>query len=105
MGKKRLKAVAIVKGTKALRAADSRGLMQAAQDISHDLQTDPSARSLYAFGTPPGAGNLSKMGAPPIKNYTTNLTSIIAGPRMSPRAAAKLRQNFDHRRRQTHASR
>src|SRR5258706_8874677 len=34
MGKKRLKAVAIVKGTKALRAADPRGVMQAAEDMS-----------------------------------------------------------------------
>ena len=72
MGKKRLKAVAIVKGTKALRAADPRGVIQAADDIAHDLQTDPSARSLYEYGTLPGVVNLVKMGALPIKNYTTN---------------------------------
>ena len=47
MGKKKLKAVAIVRGTKALRAADPRGLVQAADEIAHDLKTDPSARSLY----------------------------------------------------------
>src|SRR5918996_4206799 len=54
MGKKKLKAVAIVKGSRALRAADPRGLVQAADDIAHDLQTDPSARSLYEYGTLPG---------------------------------------------------
>src|SRR5438045_7769103 len=75
MGKKKLKAVAIVKGTKALRAADPRGVVQAADDIAHDLKTDPSARSLYEYGTLPGVVNLSKMGALPIKNYTTSLTT------------------------------
>src|SRR5437667_23687 len=50
MGKKKLKAVAIVRGTKSLRAADPRGLVQAADDIGFDLRTDPSAKSLYEFG-------------------------------------------------------
>src|SRR5262245_36000691 len=54
MGKKKLKAVAIAKGTKALRAADPHGVVQAADDIAHDLKTDPSARSLYDYGTLPG---------------------------------------------------
>src|SRR6266508_5421079 len=83
MGKKRLKAVAIVKGTKALHAADPRGVVQAADEMAHDLRTDPSARSLYEYGTLPGVVNLSKMGALPIKNYTTNLTSNVAGADMS----------------------
>src|SRR5207249_2626319 len=77
MGKKKLKAVAIVKGTKALRAADPRGVVQAADDIAHDLKTDPSARSLYEYGTLPGVVNLSKMGALPIRNYTTSLTGDV----------------------------
>src|SRR5262249_46354911 len=54
MGKKKLKAVAIVKGTKALRANDPLGLVRAADEIAHDLQSDPSARSLYEYGTLPG---------------------------------------------------
>src|SRR4029434_10705363 len=54
MGKKRLKAVAIVKGTKALRAADPRGLMQAAQEMSHDLQTARAARALSEHGATAG---------------------------------------------------
>ena len=37
MGTKKLKAVAIVKGTKALRAADPRALIECADDIAHDL--------------------------------------------------------------------
>jgi aldehyde:ferredoxin oxidoreductase len=100
MGKKKVKAVAIVKGTKGLRAADPRGVMQAAADIAHDLQTDPSARSLYEYGTLPGVSNLSKMGALPVKNYTTNLT---LGVDMSEWDAVKLREGFDHRGHQCNA--
>jgi aldehyde:ferredoxin oxidoreductase len=93
MGKKKLKAVAIVKGTKALRAADPRGLVQCADDIAHDLKTDPSARSLYEYGTLPGVVNLSKLGALPIKNYTTN----VPGGDLTQWEAPKLRHGFDHR--------
>ncbi len=100
MGKKRVKAVAIVKGTKGLRAADPRGVMQAADDIAHDLKTDPSARSLYEYGTLPGVVNLSKMGALPVKNYTTNLT---LGADMTPWEAPNLREGFDHRGHQCNA--
>lgn len=100
MGKKKLKAVAIVKGTKALRAADPRGLIQAADDIAHDLKTDPSARSLYEYGTLPGVVNLSKLGALPIRNYTTNLTGDVD---MTSWEAPRLREGFDHRGHQCNA--
>ncbi|OLE36523.1 MAG: hypothetical protein AUG00_10460, partial [Candidatus Rokubacteria bacterium 13_1_20CM_2_70_7] len=99
MGKKKLKAVAIVKGTQALTAADYRGVIQAADDIAHDLRTDPSAKSLYEYGTLPGVVNLSKLGMLPIKNYTTNVpyddTSTWEAP--------KLREGFDHRGHQCNA--
>jgi aldehyde:ferredoxin oxidoreductase len=100
MGRKRLKAVAIVKGTRALRAADPRGLVQCADDIAHDLKTDPSARSLYEYGTLPGVVNLSKLGVLPIKNYTTNLTGDVD---MTQWEAPKLREGFDHRGHQCNA--
>ena len=95
MGKKRLKAVSIVRGTRALAAADPRGVIQAADDIAHDLKTDPSARSLYEWGTLPAVVNLYKMGVLPIKNYTTNLAP--AGHDMAEWEAPRLRQGFDHR--------
>jgi aldehyde:ferredoxin oxidoreductase len=99
MGKKKLKAVAMVKGTKALRAADPRGLVECADDIAHDLKTDPSARSLYEYGTLPGVVNLSKLGALPIKNYTTN----VPGGDLTQWEAPKLRHGFDHRGHQCNA--
>jgi aldehyde:ferredoxin oxidoreductase len=99
MGKKKLKAVAIARGTRALRAADPRGVVQAADDIAHDLRTDPSARSLYEYGTLPGVTNLYKIGALPIKNYTTSLTDAD----LTQWEAPKLREGFDHRGHQCNA--
>jgi len=100
MGKKKVKAVCIVRGTKALAAHDARGLIQVADDIAHDLKTDPSTSTLYNFGTLPGVVNLSKLGALPIKNYTTNLTGDVD---MKEWEAPKLREGFDHRGHQCNA--
>jgi aldehyde:ferredoxin oxidoreductase len=100
MGKKKLKAVAIVRGTKPIAAADPRGVVQAADDIANDLKTDPLARSLYEWGTLPGVVNLSKLGVLPIKNYTTNVSPISD---MSAWEAPNLRENFDHRGHQCNA--
>jgi len=99
MGKKKLKCVAIVKGTKALMVNDPRGVVQAADEIAHDIRTDPSARSLYEYGTLPGVVNLSKLGALPIKNYTTN----VPEGDITKWEAPKLREGFDHRGHQCNA--
>ncbi|HKZ06313.1 MAG TPA: aldehyde ferredoxin oxidoreductase C-terminal domain-containing protein, partial [Methylomirabilota bacterium] len=99
MGKKRLKAVCIVRGTGALRAHDPRGLVQAADDIAHDLKTDPATSTLYNFGTLPGVTNLYKLGVLPIKNYTTNVSTVD----MTEWEPAKLRAGFDHRGHQCNA--
>lgn len=101
MGNKRLKAVAIVRGSKALRVADPRGLFLAAEEISNDLQHDPSTRSLYEYGTLPGVSGLSRLGALPIKNYTTNV--VPEDVDMSKWTASGLRDGFDHRGHQCNA--
>src|SRR3989440_225882 len=75
------------------------GLVQAADDIAHDLQTDPTARSLYEYGTLPGVVNLHKLGMLPIKNYTTNVSPVDLGPW----EARRLREGFDHRGHQCNA--
>ena len=99
MGKKKLKAVAIVRGTRALPVADPRGLVQAADDIAYDLRTDPSARSLYEYGTLAGVVNLHKIGMLPIKNYTTSVTAVDLRRWEAP----ALREGFDHRGHQCNA--
>ena len=101
MGAKRVKAVAIVRGGKALRVHDAKGLTAIADTIGHNLRTDPTTKGLYALGTLPGVRNLAKLGVLPIKNYTTNewpqgvSTEIWEGP--------ALREGFDHRGHQCNA--
>jgi len=95
MGKKRLKAVAIVRGTHALKAADPRGVIAAADEIAYDLKTNPAARTLYEYGTLPAVVNLHGMGALPIKNYTTSVAP--PGVDMKEWEAPALRRGFDHR--------
>jgi aldehyde:ferredoxin oxidoreductase len=95
MGKKRVKAVAIVRGTHALPAVDPRGVMAAADEIAHDLRTNPAARTLYEYGTLPGVVNLHGIGALPIKNYTTSVAPSDVN--MKEWEAPALREGFDHR--------
>jgi aldehyde:ferredoxin oxidoreductase len=95
MGKKRLKAVAIVRGTQAVRAVDPRGVYAAADEIAYDLRTNPAARTLYEYGTLPGVINLHGLGALPIKNYTTSVAP--ADVDMKQWEAPSLREGFDHR--------
>ncbi len=101
MGKKRLKAVAVVRGSRALAAADPHGVFEAAEEIAHDLKTNPTARSLYEYGTLPGVRNLYGQGALPVKNYTTNVAP--PGTDMAAWEAPSLRQGFDHRGHQCNA--
>ncbi|MBI3992203.1 MAG: hypothetical protein HY342_02935 [Candidatus Lambdaproteobacteria bacterium] len=101
MGVKKLKAVAIVRGSRALHARDPNGLMKAAEVISHDLETNPTTRGLYQLGTLQGVVNLSKLGALPIKNYTTSV--IPAGVDMAQWEGQALRDGFDHRGHQCNA--
>ena len=101
MGKKKLKAVAIVKGTKGLTVADPRGVVQAADAIAHELKSDPASKSLYEYGTLPGVVNLGKLGVLPIKNYTTNVPPPDVD--MTKWEAPRLREGFDHRGHQCNA--
>ena len=101
MGSKKLKAVAIVRGSKPLHVWDVEGLYQAAEVISHDLMTNPSTRTLYQYGTLPGVVSLSRLGVLPIRNYTTN--EVPEGVDMKKWEAPSLREGFDHRGHQCNA--
>jgi aldehyde:ferredoxin oxidoreductase len=73
MGKKKLKCVAIARGTKAVHVYDSAGLYQAADMISHDLKTGVGASRTYNQGTVGGVAHSMGLGTVPVKNYTTNI--------------------------------
>ncbi len=95
MGKKKVKAVAIERGTKGVAAAHPKALFAAADDIAHSLQTDPSTKGLYLYGTLGGVRNLQGMGALPIRNYTTNVWPEEIETKQW--EANGLREGFDHR--------
>ena len=101
MGAKRLKAVAIVRGRHALRVHDPNGVMQAAEAIAHELQHNPTNRGLYELGTLPVVVALSKMGALPIRNYTTNVWPAEVDSH--PWEGRQLRDAFAHRGHQCNA--
>ncbi|MCH8076908.1 MAG: hypothetical protein IIC64_13935 [SAR324 cluster bacterium] len=95
MGAKKVKAVAIVRGNQPLPVHDTKGLYHIADQIGYELRNDPTTKGLYQLGTLGGVRNLLKLGALPIKNYTTNLWpedvsgEIWEGP--------ALRDGMDHR--------
>ncbi len=73
MGKKKVKCVAIVRGTKGIRVHDTAGMYAAADEIAHEIKSDPSSSQRYLFGTLTGPMMNYSFGAVPIRNYSTNI--------------------------------
>jgi aldehyde:ferredoxin oxidoreductase len=95
LGNKRVKAVAIVRGTKGLTMADAPGVWQAADTLSESIKSGAAGSGLYRFGTLGGFTNLAALGGLPIKNYTTNIyQDQEALQQFAPDA---LRSTFPHR--------
>lgn len=95
MGSKKLKCVAIARGSKGIRVHDTAGLFQAADMISHELMNDPATVNLYRYGTLGGVYGGSSMGTVPTKNYTTNL--YPEPDRLEEMAPQNIRDLFPHR--------
>lgn len=95
MGAKKVKCVAIARGTRGLKVNSYKSLFEIAKTISTDLMTDPSTQSLYQYGTLPGVVTLEAVGALPIKNYTTNV--YPDKEKLDDFSAENIRKNFPHR--------
>jgi aldehyde:ferredoxin oxidoreductase len=95
LGNKRVKAVAIVRGTRGLPMADPPGVWRAADALSENIKTSPAGSGLYRYGTLPGFTNLAALGALPIKNYTTNIYQSEEA--LQQFAPENLRGTFPHR--------
>ncbi len=101
MGSKKVKCVAIARGTKGITVHDPAGLYAAAEEISWDLKNDPSTNSLYNWGTLPGTNVNFSSGGIPIKNYQTN---IYPEPENAPLwEAPRIREVFNARGHQCNA--
>ncbi|HEX2173114.1 MAG TPA: aldehyde ferredoxin oxidoreductase C-terminal domain-containing protein [Dehalococcoidia bacterium] len=101
MGAKRVKCVAIARGTKGLKVHSYKDVFETARAISHELMTNPSTQSLYHYGTLPGVVTLEAIGALPIKNYTTNVYPDKS--KLDDFSAENIRKNFPHRGHQCNA--
>lgn len=94
LGNKKVKAIAIVRGTKAVQVADSKALWEAA-DILADGLKNGVGKGTYSYGTLGGWTNLSATGGLPFKNYTTNI--YPSGEVADKLTAPALRALFQHR--------
>lgn len=95
LGKKKVKCVAIVRGTRGVEVHDPAGLFQAADMISYQLKNAATTTGLYKFGTLNGVYGGSSAGTLPTKNYTTN---IFPEPeRLDEWQAPSMRALFPHR--------
>src|SRR5205823_4592306 len=66
LGNKRVKAVAIVRGTRGLTMADAPGVWTAADRLSDSIKNSPRGTGLYRYGTLPGFTTLAAVGGLPI---------------------------------------
>ena len=72
MGAKRLKALVIRRGKRKVELHDRRGLIEVAKKL-HEGALTFGGGSRHKYGTNGTFSNLHKVGALPVKNYTTNL--------------------------------
>ncbi len=73
MGSKKLKAVAVARGKAPFPLYDPERLASLSDDILEYIKNSPTARRLYDYGTLGTYQIVEKIGALPIKNYTTNV--------------------------------
>ncbi|MFH0846559.1 MAG: aldehyde ferredoxin oxidoreductase C-terminal domain-containing protein [Chloroflexota bacterium] len=72
MGSKRLKAIAVERGSHKIQFKDEAALNAACDEVRELLPNDPASRGIYNFGTLGGVTSNVKTGILPVKNYMTN---------------------------------
>ena len=73
MGSKKLKAIAVARGKGRIRVRDSERLSALAKEILENIKNQRMGSNLYRYGTLGTYQMVEKLGALPIKNYTTNV--------------------------------
>ena len=73
MGSKNLKAIAVARGTQAIPLHSPEKVASLSKVIRQAVQQNPFTRNLYQYGTLGTYRLVEKVGALPIKNYTTNI--------------------------------
>jgi len=73
MGSKKLKAIAVKRGRGRIPLYDSKRVSELGRQIADTMKNSPQSRFLYNFGTLGNYRLMERVGALPIKNYTTNI--------------------------------
>jgi aldehyde:ferredoxin oxidoreductase len=73
MGSKKLKAIAVARGKAEVSINDPKRVAETAKKIFETVKSDRMGQTLYRYGTLGTYGIVEKVGALPIKNYTTNI--------------------------------
>ncbi len=94
LGAKRLKAIAVARGKKAIPLSNAAALSQLSKEILQGLKDDPRSRETVQWGTLSGVTRNVKTGILPVKNYTTSIFPIDA-ERLSKFSPEYIRGNFE----------
>ncbi|HEU0169600.1 MAG TPA: aldehyde ferredoxin oxidoreductase C-terminal domain-containing protein, partial [Chloroflexota bacterium] len=97
LGKKKVKAIAIVRGTKPLAVANPAEVWAAADRLSDGIKGGAWGMGLYRHGTLGGFTGGAPTGNLPQKNYTTNVFYIQQPEVLEQFAPQAIRDNFPHR--------
>ncbi|MFC1894240.1 aldehyde ferredoxin oxidoreductase family protein, partial [Chloroflexota bacterium] len=73
MGSKKLKAIAVARGKGRIQVADPKRISALAREILENVKSQRMGSNLYRYGTLGTYQMVEKIGALPIKNYTTNV--------------------------------
>lgn len=73
MGSKRLKAIAVARGSRRFDTASPQRLAELAEQLVERIKTDPASRNTYLWGTSMGFTGAEAGGWLPVRNYTTNV--------------------------------
>jgi aldehyde:ferredoxin oxidoreductase len=97
LGKKKVKAIAIIRGSKALRVADPHAVWAAADQLSEGIKRGAWGSGLYRHGTLGGFSGGAVTGMLPQKNYTTNVFYTERPEVLEKFTPQAIREGFPHR--------
>jgi aldehyde:ferredoxin oxidoreductase len=93
MGSKKLKAIAVERGTNVIPLKDKEGINKAREELLARVMSNPMQAGTYKEGTVGGVVMSTKGGVLPVKNYTTGLF-VIDPEKLSKYTCPSIRETF-----------
>ncbi|MBI2919119.1 MAG: hypothetical protein HYY01_14185 [Chloroflexi bacterium] len=94
LGAKRLKAIAVARGRRAVPVYNPQALSQLSKQTLDSLRNDPRSRETYQWGTLAGVTRNVRTGVLPVMNYTTSIFPID-DERLHKFSPEYIRSNFE----------